>query len=101
MSSLYGPEHQALQDEFESRNLADTLEKIIVQPQIGETDKQLIESRDMFFLSTIDHEGRPSVSYKGGAKGFIRAIDDNTLVFPSYDGNGMFLSVGNVNGKKI
>jgi hypothetical protein len=38
------------------------------------------------------------VSYKGGAAGFVRVIDRRTIVFPSYDGNGMFLSMGNIAG---
>jgi len=58
--------------------------------------KAFIESRDMFFLATVDHNGRPTVSYKGGDPGFVRAIDATTIAFPSYDGNGMYLSVGNM-----
>ena len=50
----------------------------------------------MFFLSTIDHQGRPTVSYKGGDPGFVKVIDEKTVVFPSYDGNGMFRSLGNI-----
>lgn len=97
MSKLYGDKHRQLQDEFDNRKLADIVENAVVRSEINDEDKAFIESRDMFFLSTIDHLGRPSVSYKGGDKGFIRVIDKNTLVFPSYDGNGMFLSMGNIN----
>ena len=50
----------------------------------------------MFFLTTIDHLGRPTVSYKGGDAGFVKVINSNTLIFPSYDGNGMYLSMGNI-----
>ena len=50
----------------------------------------------MFFLATADAEGRPQCSYKGGDPGFVRVLDEHTLAFPNYDGNGMFLSVGNV-----
>ena len=50
----------------------------------------------MFFLSTVDHQGRPTVSYKGGDPGFVQTPDPTTLLFPSYDGNGMFLSLGNL-----
>lgn len=50
----------------------------------------------MFFLATVDHRGRPTVSYKGGAPGFVRIVGPGTLVFPAYDGNGMFLSLGNI-----
>ena len=48
----------------------------------------------MFFLSTIDHQGRPTVSYKGGDPGFVRVLDSKTVAFPCYDGNGMFYSMG-------
>ena len=50
----------------------------------------------MFFLATTDAEGCPDCSYKGGDPGFVRVIDERTLVFPSYDGNGMFKSLGNI-----
>lgn len=96
MSKLYGVQHRKLQDKYETRKLADTVEKVIVQAEISEQDKAFIESRDMVFLSTVDHLGRPSVSYKGGARGFVKVIDQSTLAIPSYDGNGMFLSLGNI-----
>ena len=54
----------------------------------------------MFFLSTIDHQGRPTVSYKGGDPGFVRVIDRKTVAFPCYDGNGMFYSMGNLLGNQ-
>jgi hypothetical protein len=50
----------------------------------------------MFFLSTVDENGFPSCSYKGGAPRFIRVLAPNTLVFPNYDGNGMFMLKGNI-----
>ena len=52
----------------------------------------------MFFLSTIDHQGRPTVSYKGGDPGFVRVLDSKSVAFPCYDGNGMFYSMGNLLG---
>ena len=50
----------------------------------------------MFFLATVDAAGQPTCSYKGGDPGFVSVIDDRTLAFPNYDGNGMYLSMGNV-----
>jgi len=50
----------------------------------------------MFFLATADADGWPDVSYKGGLAGFVRVIDEKTLAFPAYDGNGMFKSFGNI-----
>jgi predicted pyridoxine 5'-phosphate oxidase superfamily flavin-nucleotide-binding protein len=98
MSRLYGPLHRSLQDRFDTRRLADNTEARIVLTEIPPEHKAFIESRDMFFLSTIDHEGRPTVSYKGGDPGFVRVLDTKTVAFPCYDGNGMFYSMGNLLG---
>jgi len=50
----------------------------------------------MFFLATADAEGRPDCSYKGGMPGFVKVLDEHTLAFPDYNGNGMFRSLGNI-----
>jgi predicted pyridoxine 5'-phosphate oxidase superfamily flavin-nucleotide-binding protein len=97
MSRIYGDQHRVFQDMFDSRRMADRIEEIAVKTNFEELEKTFIESRDMFFLSSIDHRGRPTVSYKGGDPGFVRVIDENTLAFPSYDGNGMHFSMGNIN----
>jgi len=96
MSRLFGDIHRAMQMAFDTRALADRIEAVAVKPEIDDNDKAFIESREMFFLSTIDHMGRPTVSYKGGMAGFVRVLDAHTLLFPSYDGNGMYLSMGNI-----
>ena len=100
MSRLYGPLHRSLQDRFDTRRLADNTEARIVFTEIPPEHKVFIESRDMFFLSTIDHQGRPTVSYKGGDPGFVRVLDGKTVAFPCYDGNGMFYSMGNLLGNR-
>lgn len=96
MSRLYGEQHRAFQDQFDTRRLADRLEQLICKTEFDEDSAGFIEATDMFFLSTVDHQGRPTVSYKGGDPGFVKIVDSTTLVFPSYDGNGMFLSMGNL-----
>lgn len=98
MSRLYGDKHRAMQDSFKSRGLADRVEELVVRPEIDDMGKAFIESRDMFFLSTVDHKGRPTVSYKGGTPGFVKVLDPTTIAFPSYDGNGMYFSMGNISG---
>jgi uncharacterized protein len=69
---------------------------MIIKSELDQHDKDFIGTKDMFFLSTVDHENRPTVSYKGGDVGFVRVVDDGTIAFPSYDGNGMFYSMGNL-----
>ena len=96
MTRLYGDQHRALQDEFGTRKLADRVEELVCRTEFDDEARAFIESADMFFLSTVDHKGRPTVSYKGGDTGFVKIVDATTLVFPSYDGNGMFFSMGNI-----
>jgi len=96
MSRLYSSAHRELQDRFDSRRLADKIEQIAVHTEVSDGDKAFIESRDMFWLASVDPEGRPTVSYKGGEPGFVRVLDARTLAFPIFDGNGMFYSVGNI-----
>jgi predicted pyridoxine 5'-phosphate oxidase superfamily flavin-nucleotide-binding protein len=92
----FTPEQRALQDRFDSRRIADRIDQLLVNDEIDQGAAAFIESRDMFFLSTVDASGQPSCSYKGGAPGFVRVLDAQTLAFPVYDGNGMFISMGNV-----
>lgn len=96
MSGIYGDAHRHMQALFETTALADRVRDIIVAPDIADPHKGFIETRDLIFLSTVDHRGFPTCSYKGGAPGFVRVLDGKTLAFPSYDGNGMFLSMGNI-----
>lgn len=96
MSAIYGENHRALQEMFDTRRLADRLETAIVRPEIPRDHRAFIESRDMFFLASIDHRGFPTCSYKGGTPGFVKVIDPRTIAFPIYNGNGMFLSTGNI-----
>ncbi len=95
MSELYGETHRAFQDRYDTRRLADRLESL-AHGEFDAGDRAFIESAPFFFLSTVDERGRPTVSYKGGAPGFVRIAAPNELVFPVFDGNGMFLSLGNI-----
>jgi len=98
MSEIYGEQHRALQDAFDTRRMADRIEAIAMKTEITEQERPFIESRDFFFLTSIDDRGRPTVSYKGGAPGLLKVLDAGTIAFPSYDGNGMYLSMGNIAG---
>jgi uncharacterized protein len=97
MSGTYNAGSRRLQDRFDTRRLADRLdERFVERVTIDADDKAFIERMDMFFLATADAEGRPQCSYKGGDPGFVRVLDERTVAFPNYDGNGMYLSMGNL-----
>ena len=94
--AMYHEGSRTLQDRFGARRLADRMVERIVHEGFTDEDRAFIESRPLFFLATADAQGRPDCSYKGGVPGFVRVIDAHTLAFPSYDGNGMFKSAGNL-----
>jgi uncharacterized protein len=93
--AVYNEGNRRLQDQFDTRRLADRIEERIVHMVIDEDDRAFIEGCDMFFIATADAEGRPQCSYKGGEPGFVRVLDERTIAFPVYDGNGMYLTAGN------
>jgi uncharacterized protein len=96
VDELYHQGARELQDRFDTRRLADRIEDVKVHATITAEDRAFIERMDMFFLATADADGRPQCSYKGGDPGFVTVVDEHTIAFPNYDGNGMYLSTGNV-----
>ena len=96
MTTMFHDGSRELQDRFGTGRLAERIETLLVHDRLTADDAAFIHARDMFFLATADDEGRPTCSYKGGDVGFVRVIDEITLAFPSYNGNGMYLSAGNV-----
>jgi predicted pyridoxine 5'-phosphate oxidase superfamily flavin-nucleotide-binding protein len=96
MSRVYHEASRAFQDRFDTRRLADRIEERLVDDVIDDDDRAFIERQDMFFLATADEHGHPQCSYKGGDPGFVKVLDEHTIAFPAYDGNGMYLSLGNL-----
>ena len=96
MRTFYNEGSREIQDRFDSRRIADRLEQVTLRRAFTEEDKAFISKAPMFFLATADADGHPDCSYKGGLPGFVRIVDDITLAFPSYDGNGQFRSLGNL-----
>lgn len=100
-SVFYTEDHERIQAVFDSRGLAERLKQTIVTDEISpDLHQPFIESRDFFFLATVTSEGEPMVSYKGGEPGLVTVLDPGTVAFPLYDGNGMFLSAGNIAGSE-
>ena len=93
---LFHDGNRLLQDRFDTRRLADRIDEKLVSDTISAGDRAFIEARDMFFLASCDENGHPTCSYKGGDPGFVHVVDERTIAFPNYDGNGMYLSMGNI-----
>ena len=93
---MYHQGQRELQDRFASRALADRLVERLERDRFTDADKAFVEESPFFFLATADAEGRPDCSFKGGLPGFARVAAPDLLIFPDYDGNGMFRSLGNI-----
>ena len=96
MSDYYSQSQRELQDRFDTRRLADLIAGQLIHPVLAPPEVEMIEASDMVFMSTVNKDGQPTVSYKGGGIGFIKVIDSSTLSIPIYDGNGTFYTTGNV-----
>ncbi|MGE0829739.1 MAG: pyridoxamine 5'-phosphate oxidase family protein [Hyphomonadaceae bacterium] len=94
--SFYHDGQRELQARFSSTALADRLAQVTHRTALTSEDQAFIGAASFFFLATADAEGRPDCSYKGGPPGFVRASAPDLIVFPDYDGNGMFRSLGNI-----
>jgi uncharacterized protein len=57
---------------------------------------QFIAEQEMVFISTSDSEGQCDASFRAGPAGFVATLDEKTLLFPEYRGNGVLASMGNI-----
>ena len=95
-SLMFHDGNRRLQDQFDSRRIADRLVEKLTRVAFSDGDRAFIEGAMFFFLATSDDRGRPDCSFKGGTAGFVRIVGPDELAFPDYDGNGMFKSLGNI-----
>ncbi len=96
----YTATQRVLQDRFDTRRIADRINELLVHDFVDPGTAAFIERQDMMFVASVDPSGQPTCSYKGGDPGFVRVLDEHTLAFPSYDGNGMFLTLGNADASR-
>lgn len=83
-------------DRFDTRRLADRSAEVRVSSLFEDWATEFIKAANMFFIATCDHRGLPTCSYKGGERGFVRVLDEHWLAFPNYEGNGRYLTMGNL-----
>lgn len=95
-SPLYGDGSRSLQEEFDSTRLANKLVEWTLHGELTDDDVTLVSAQSTVWIATVDADGWPDLSYKGGAPGFVRVTDRTHLQIPNYDGNGMFRTLGNI-----
>src|SRR5258708_38515997 len=94
--TMYHRGNRELQRLFGSEALADRLLEKTHRTEFAAADKAFVESCGFFFLATADGDAQPDCSFKGGAPGFVQIPAPDLLIYPDYDGNGMFKSLGNI-----
>jgi predicted pyridoxine 5'-phosphate oxidase superfamily flavin-nucleotide-binding protein len=85
LQDRYGTQERAGQ--FYARQFSDQL-----TPKMME----FIGRMEMAFIATSDADGECDCSFRAGAAGFLRVLDDRTIAYPEYRGNGVMASLGNI-----
>ena len=89
---------KALQEKYGTRTAYSRMERGgAFRNQITWQEKKHIQDRDGFYLSSVGENGWPYMQFRGGPKGFLKVIDENTLAFADFRGNGQYISTGNFN----
>jgi predicted pyridoxine 5'-phosphate oxidase superfamily flavin-nucleotide-binding protein len=94
--TMFHQGNRDLQQHFGSTALADRLVERLRRSEFNDEDCAFVRSLPFFFVATATLDGHPDCSFKGGAPGFVRIVRPDLLVWPDYDGNGMFKSLGNI-----
>ena len=63
---------------------------------LNERMREFVAQQEMFFLATADRHGECDNTFRAGPPGFLHVIDERTLVYPEYRGNGVHASLGNI-----
>ena len=96
---MFTPSVQAEQDKLGMRDrYAKVYEKRLTGP-LPDDAKQFIETRDSFYLATVSETGWPYVQHRGGPRGFLKVIGEDTIAFADYTGNKQMISRGNLAGQ--
>jgi predicted pyridoxine 5'-phosphate oxidase superfamily flavin-nucleotide-binding protein len=58
--------------------------------------QKFIAEQEMMFIASADDQGACDCSFRAGRKGFVWVVDERTLAYPEYRGNGVYASLGNI-----
>jgi len=92
----FTPRVRAFQEALGSREKYARLEGTEYRKKLTAEEIEFISERDSFYLATVGENGWPYMQYRGGTKGFLRVMDEQTLGFADFKGNAQYISLGNV-----
>ena len=85
-----------LQKKHNTRKSANSFYKTQVLNFLNPEMQKFISEQEMVFLSTADSKGECDASFRAGPKSFVKVLDNNTIIFPEFKGNGVMASMGNI-----
>jgi len=96
-SLVFTPVVKALQERYGSRRQYARMGQLGDAPGgLGPDEKEYLSERDTFYMASLGESGWPYVQHRGGPKGFLKVIDNNTLAFADFRGNKQYISAGNL-----
>lgn len=98
-AEFYHGASRHLQRRFGTEGLAAHIARRYVVDALEPEHVEWIRGASAVYVATVDPQGFPECSYKGGLPGFIQVLDPRTLELPSYDGNGMYRTLGNASAQ--
>lgn len=97
LQTMFTPSVKAAQSRYGSRGPYSRFDDVTTEPDIlSEGEAAFISERDSFYLATVTETGWPYVQFRGGAPGFVKALNPRLLGFPDFRGNRQYVSVGNL-----
>ena len=84
------------QQHYGTRKAYQRMENAGDRYQFSDRETDVIHARDNFYLATVGENGWPYVQHRGGPKGFLKVLDDSTLGYADFRGNGQYISTGNL-----
>jgi uncharacterized protein len=96
-SLVFTPVVKALQERYGSRRQYAQMEKLGDRPNgLSPDEREFLSEQDSFFMASLGATGWPYVQHRGGPKGFLKVLDNNTIAFADFRGNRQYVSTGNL-----
>jgi hypothetical protein len=86
----------SLQEKYKTKDRADKFYERQMLGRLNGPMKEFIARQEAVFIATSDSKGNCDCSFRAGLPGFVRVLNDSTLVYPEYRGNGVLASLGNI-----
>lgn len=96
MTGPGSPGERQAQDRFGTSDRAAAFYEHQVLASLNRPMQEFIARMEMMYIATSDARGHCDCSFRAGAPGFVQVLDDKTLAYPEYRGNGVLASVGNI-----